>query len=175
MSVKEDPYNDRNAFYFGRELFFYGQNDRAAKELKRHLALPTARWAPERAASMRFIAKASPDEAEEYLLKAVNEAPGRREALVDLAKLYYKRSQWVNSRKYALDALAIKEKPLEYLCEAEAWGAAPHDYASIACYRLGLYDEALVHAQNAVDIDPVDPRLQANLEFCKEAVAKTLA
>jgi len=175
MSVKEDPYNDRNAFYFGRELFFYGQNDRAAKELKRHLALPTARWAPERAASMRFIAKASPDEAEEYLLKAVNEAPGRREALVDLAKLYYKRSQWVNSRKYALDALAIKEKPLEYLCEAEAWGAAPHDYASIACYRLGLYDEALVHAQNAVDIDPADPRLQANLEFCKEAVAKTLA
>lgn len=172
MSVKEDPYNDRNAFYFGRELYFYGQNERAAAELKRHLALPTARWAPERAASMRFIAKASPAEAEEYLLKAVKEAPGRREALVDLAKLYYQRQDWNNSLKYAEEALAIKEKPLEYLCEAEAWGEAPHDYASIACYRLGMFDKALKYANEAVAINPNDERLQKNVEFCKEMTSK---
>lgn len=171
MSVKEDPHNDRNAFYFGRELYFYGQNERAAAELKRHLSLPTARWAPERAASMRFIAKASPSEAEEYLLKAVKEAPGRREALVDLAKLYYQRQDWNNSLKYAEEALAIKEKPLEYLCEAEAWGEAPHDYASIACYRLGMFDKALKYAEEAVAINPNDERLQKNVQFCKEKVS----
>ena len=172
MSVKEDPYNDRNAFYFGRELYFYAQNERAAAELKRHLSLPTARWAPERAASMRFIAKASPAEAEEYLLKAVKEAPGRREALVDLAKLYYNRADWTNSLRYAEEALARKEKPLEYLCEAEAWSEAPYDYASIACYRLGLFDKALKYANKAVEINPNDERLQRNVEFCKEMAAQ---
>lgn len=121
---------------------------------------------------MRFIAKASPAEAEEYLLKAVKEAPGRREALVDLAKLYYQRQDWNSSLKYAEEALAIKEKPLEYLCEAEAWGEAPHDYASIACYRLGMFDKALKYANEAVAINPNDERLQKNVEFCKEMTSK---
>jgi len=170
LSVQEDPYNDRNAFYYGRELFFYGQNEAAAKELKRHLELPTAHWAPERAASMRFIAKSLPQEAEEWLRKAIVQAPGRREPWVDLAKMYYERQDWVNSLECAKEALAIIEKPLEYLCEAEAWGSAPHDYASIACYNLGMYEEAARHAQNAVDIDNTDERLKMNLAFCIQAV-----
>jgi glycosyltransferase involved in cell wall biosynthesis len=169
MSVKEDPYNDRNAFYFGRELYFYGQYERAARELKRHLALPNARWAPERAASMRFIAKCVPAEAEDWLKKAVAEAPGRREALVDLAKLYYQRADWENSLKYAEEALAIKEKPLEYLCEAEAWGEAPFDYASIACYRLGQFEKAISYAEQAIELNPSDERLHANLAFAVSA------
>jgi tetratricopeptide (TPR) repeat protein len=169
MSVKEDPYNDRNAFYFGRELYFYGQYEEAARELKRHLALPTARWAPERAASMRFVAKCLPEEAEDWLKKAVTEAPGRREALVDLAKLYYQRADWENSLRYAEEALAIKEKPLEYLCEAEAWGEAPYDYASIACYRLGLFEKAISYAEKAIELNPSDERLHANLAFAVSA------
>jgi tetratricopeptide (TPR) repeat protein len=166
LSVKEDPYNDRNAFYYGRELYFYGQYIEAAAELKRHLSLPTARWAPERAASMRFIAKALPAEAESWLRKAIDEAPGRREPWVDLAKLYYERKDWKNSLECAKEALAIKEKPLEYLCEAEAWGAAPHDYAAIAAYNLEMFKEAAEYAQEAYNLDPENERLRANLEFC---------
>jgi tetratricopeptide (TPR) repeat protein len=167
LSVKEDPYNDRNAFYYGRELYFYGHYIQAAAELKRHLDLPTAHWAPERAASMRFIAKSLPAEAEIWLRKAIDQAPGRREPWVDLAKVYYDRKDWANSLECAKEALAIKEKPLEYLCEAEAWGAAPHDYAAIAAYNLGIYEDAVVYAQAAVDIDSADTRLKSNLEFCK--------
>jgi len=172
MSVKEDPYNDRNAFYYGRELYFYGQNEAAANELKRHLSLPTATWAPERAASMRFIAKAAPHEAEGWLRKAIKEAPGRREPWVDLAKLYYLRQDWDNSLECAVQALAIKEKPLEYLCEAEAWGEAPYDYAAIACYRLGWYNEGIEYATKAIEINPLDERLKKNLEFCIEKLAE---
>jgi tetratricopeptide (TPR) repeat protein len=64
--------------------------------------------------------------------------------------------------------LLLKKSLLEYLCEAEAWGAAPHDYAAIACYNLGMYEDAASYAQAAVDIDPADERLQSNLKFCKE-------
>lgn len=172
MSVKEDPYNDRNAFYYGRELYFYGKNEEAAKELKRYLSIPTAVWAPERAAAMRFIGKCLPNEADIWFKKAVEQAPGRREALVDLAKYYYTRQEWENSLYYAKQALEIKEKPLEYLCEAEAWGAAPHDFASIACYRLGKYNEALDYAKAAFDIDPTDERLKENYNWCAKAVVE---
>lgn len=170
MSVKEDPYNDRNAFYYGRELYFYGRYAEAAVELKRHLNLPTATWAPERAASMRFIGKSLPAEAEIWFRKAIDQAPGRREPFIDLAKLYYERQDWTSCLQAAKDALAIKEKPLEYLCEAESWGYAPHDYASIAAYRLGFFDEALEYAKAAVEIEPENERLQSNLKFCEEAV-----
>jgi tetratricopeptide (TPR) repeat protein len=85
---------------------------------------------------------------------------------VDLAKLYYERNDWTNSLETAKEALAIVEKPLEYLCEAEAWGAAPYDYAAIACYNLGMYKEASEYAQQAYDLEPSNERLKNNLDFC---------
>jgi glycosyltransferase involved in cell wall biosynthesis len=169
LSVKEDPYNDRNAFYYGRELYFYGQYMEAAAELKRHLELPTAHWAPERAASMRFIGKSLPAEAEHWFRRAVSEAPGRREPFVDLAKLYYGRQEWRQCLDAAESALEIKEKPLEYLCEAESWGAAPWDYAAIAAYNLGEFSKAAEYARNAVEIEPDNERLRSNLVFCEQA------
>jgi glycosyltransferase involved in cell wall biosynthesis len=169
MSVQEDPYNDRNAFYYGRELYFYGRYSEAAEELKRHLSLPTAQWAPERAASMRFIGKSLPAESETWFRKAIDQAPGRREPFVDLAKLYYESQDWAKCLEAAESAILIEEKPLEYLCEAESWGAAPHDYAAIAAYRLGMFEKSYKHARNAFNIEPDNERLQKNLEFCEQA------
>lgn len=172
LSVEEDPYNDRNAFYYGRELYFYGKYQEAAVELKRHLALPTAQWAPERAASMRFIAKCLPAEAEIWLRKAIDQAPGRREPFVDLAKIYYSRQDWHSCLKAAESAIDIEEKPLEYLCEAEAWGYAPYDYASIAAYNLNQHNKAYTYAEMAYKIDPSDERLEKNLKICKELAGR---
>lgn len=167
MSVREDPHNDRNAFYYGRELYFYGRYTEAAQELKRHLELPTATWAPERAASMRFIGKSLPDEAEMWFRKAAKQAPGRREPLVDLVKLYYGAQEWEKCLQAAEEALAITEKPLEYLCEAESWGFAPWDYAAIAAYNVGQFDKAVKYAEKAVELNPQDERLQNNLKLCR--------
>lgn len=173
LSVKEDPHNDRNAFYYGRELYFYGRYMEAAQELKRHLELPTARWAPERAASMRFIGKSLPAESEIWFRKAIDQAPGRREPYVDLAKLYYERRDWENCLEAAEGALEIEEKPLEYLCEAEAWGEAPYDYASIAAYNLGMYAKALEYAKKASAISPEDERLKQNVAWCAAALSSS--
>lgn len=169
LSVKEDPYNDRNAFYYGRELYFYGRYMEAAQELKRHLSLPTAVWAPERAASMRFIGKSLPDEAENWFRAAIHEAPGRREPYLDLAKIYYDRQQWEQCLQAAEDCLAIKEKPLEYLCEADAWGSAPWDFAAISAYRTGDFQKALAYGQAALEIEPDNERYRTNLMFYQAA------
>ena len=48
-AVSEDPQDDRNAHYLGREYFFHQRYDDAINEFKRHLELPRANWLPERA------------------------------------------------------------------------------------------------------------------------------
>ena len=103
---------------------------------------------------------------ESWLLRAAAEAPDRREAWVELAQLYYHRNDWPSCYSAAKRALCIKEKPLEYICDAAAWGSIPNDLAAIAAFRLGMYQEAVDNAQAAVDIDPSDERLKKNLAFC---------
>lgn len=170
MAVDEDPYDDRNAFYYARELYFNGMNEEAAAEFKRHLSLPRAVWRPERAASYRYLSKCEPSNEETWLLKAVEESPDRREPLVELASLYYRTSQWDMCYSYASEALKIKQKPLDYLCEAFAWGEKPHDLLAIAAYRLGKFDEALTHGKIALEINPNDERLATNVGFYLEAI-----
>lgn len=169
QSVVEDPYDDRNAFYYARELFFYGEYEKATEEFKRHLKLPRATWKPERAASMRYISKMDDEfETSEWWLKqAIAEAPDRREAYVEMAKLCYENKLWSECLDAAERAIAITEKPLEYLCEEFAWGFAPYDYAAIAAYNLGFTDVALKYGMEAVDLNPTDERLQRNLMFYK--------
>lgn len=57
LSVQEDPEDDRNMHYLGREYMFRGQWEKAIATLKRHLSLPRATWRDERCASMRFLAR----------------------------------------------------------------------------------------------------------------------
>jgi glycosyltransferase involved in cell wall biosynthesis len=165
VAVKEQPDNDRQSFYLGREYFFHGMYDKAAAELKRHLSLPKAVWPPERAASMRYIAKCEPENTREWLEKAIAESPGRREPLVELAQYYYYREDWQNCYWACLDALHIEEKPLDYLCEEFAWNELPYDLGAISAHKLGFSKIAQSLGEKAVALNPNDERLANNLVF----------
>lgn len=173
MAVEEDPDDDRNAFYYARELFFYNQKEQAAAEFKRHLSLPRATWAPERAASMRYLAKIEHDKAVEWLEKAINQSPGRREPLVELAMHHYGHGNWQPCYDNATEALKVKEKPLDYLCEDFAWGALPWDLASIAAFRLGKVSEAIEYGEKASELDPENQRLKNNLIYYHAAAVSS--
>lgn len=168
MSVKEDPNDDRNSFYYARELFFYRMYDKAAEEFKRHLSLPSAKWAPERAQSMRYLAQCEPDNRLTWLIEASELCPDRREPYCDLAKYYYEKNMWSKCKEACDKTLSILEKPMDYLCEAEAWGWLPYDLKAIAEYNLGNYKEAFEAGQKAYSINP-DERLASNLAYYKKA------
>jgi glycosyltransferase involved in cell wall biosynthesis len=170
MAVDEDPEDDRNAFYYARELFYCGRNEEAIREFKRHLELPRAKWPPERAASMRYLGKIDTENSEHWFERAIQEAPGRREPHVDISQYYYEKQDWVKCLEHAGKALAITERPLEYLCEAAAWSWKPYDLAAISSYRLGKFREALKYGSLAVENSPLDERLKTNLGFYEEAV-----
>lgn len=167
MSIEEDPHDDRNAFYYARELFFYRRIAEAAEQFKRHLALPKATWAPERAAAMRYLAKCEPENREKWLVQAHLESPNRREALVELAQHLYSVESWASCLHFAQKALQIKEKPLDYLCEEFAWGALPWDLAAISAHYLGNKKAAVLYGAKALELSPNDARLKANLSFYK--------
>lgn len=169
LAVEEDPSNDRNAHYLAREYFNYGILDKAEVEFVRHLSLPSAKWGPERAQSCRYLYKITGDV--HWLFKAIDEAPGRREAFVDLSLYYYDKSDWDLCLKNAIAALKIKERPMEYLSEAFAWGSLPHDLAAVSAYNLGYFYEAKYHGEQAMRLSPNEDRLVNNYKFYEKAAA----
>ena len=167
LAVQEDPEDDRNAHYLAREYYFHNMYEKAEAEFKRHLSLPRATWAAERAQSYRYLYRITNNP--EYLHSAIREDAGRRESYVDLAFHHYEREEWMPCLAAAKGALAITEKPLTYLSEGYAWGELAHDLAAIAAYNLGLYREAQYHGMEAVKLAPYDDRLKRNLKSYEEA------
>lgn len=166
LARRESPTDDRTAFYYARELYYYGRHEEAIEEFQRYLSLPTATWAPERSAAMRYIAKMGHDSYRWYTM-ATLESPDRREPWTDLAQYLHDIRDWEGCLLAAHRALAILEKPLEYLCEADAWGSRPHDLASVALYHLGRIGESVEACERALEFEPGSERLRANYDFLR--------
>jgi len=152
-AAQEHPTDDRIAFYYARELFYKARNGEALLEFQRYLALPSATWQPERSAAYRMMAKCDPDNMEHW------------------AHFHYERQNWRGCYMAASTCLTIVNMPLEYLCESHAWGASPHDLAAISAHHLGLHKEAAQHGTNALNLEPDNERLKANLSFYADAIA----
>lgn len=169
--VEENPNNDRNTYYAARELFFHGRFEEATTLFKRHLTMPESVWPPERAWSMRYLAKMHPGEAEHWHMRACAEYPNGAEVWTDLAKYYYEKNYWIGMYHAAKRALECQLYKGLYLTEPDAYGWWPNDLAALAAYRLGFFKEALHHGQIAVALNPDDERLKNNLVWYKKALA----
>lgn len=177
LSVREEPGDDRNMHYLGREYMYWGRWDDCIRTLSAHLAMPTALWRDERAASMRYIAKAhwakgEPDQARDWYLRAITEAPHLREPYTDLALMLYQQEEWEGVLYFTACALSITARPRSYICEAAAWGSLPHDLRSVAFYHTGAYGEALVEIKKALELEPENRRLQENLKLIRQAAGE---
>lgn len=173
LAVQEDPQNDRNMHYLGREYMFYRKWDKCIETLQRHLQMPNARWADERSASMRYIARAyaakgEGDLARNWFLRAIAEAPHLREPYLDFARFLNEIGDSEGVAWLTAQALAIVERPKSYICEGDAWGYLPHDLRALACYHLAERNyaaEALQEGERAAELGPWVERLKTNLPF----------
>ena len=167
LAVREDPTNDRNMHYLGREYMFRGEYEKAIDTLRWHLALPGALWQDERCASMRFIARCCAalgqgEESERWRMRAAAEAPHLREPWLDWAKHAYAQEDWPAVLFCCTRALAIAERPRSYISEPESWGEMPHDLCCIANFRLGRIEAALQQARFAEQLAPQEERIRQN-------------
>lgn len=175
LSVEEDPLDDRNMHYLGREYMYYKKWDKCINILKKHLSLKSATWNLERSASMRYIARSylnldNEIEAEFWYKSAINEASEMREGYVELAMLYYNQGKWFDCLNYLLKALIIKNKPMVYVNEVFCWDSTIDDLMSICYYNLGLFDLALFHVDKAIELNNKDIRLMNNKELIVKAM-----
>ena len=170
LSVRERPNDDRNAHYLGREYMFHRRWDEAIAQLQRHLTLPTATWAAERSASMRFIsrcylAKGDQPEAMRWALRAVAEAPELRESWVQAEEAAYAGEDWPAAAFFGGKAVAVTKKSGCYINEERAWGAYPWDAMAYALYRLGDLEGAAAATERALELEPGNERLRDNMKF----------
>ena len=173
LAVKEDPNNDRNMHYLGREYMFYGRYNEAIDTLIKHLALKSATWKDERCASMRFIARCYKylnryEESKMWLKKAINEAPYLRDPYVEMALLEYEYKKWNSVKKYLLDALKIDKHPKTYINEPFSFDYTIYDLLSISYFYLNDIDNSLYWCHKAIEMAPDNDRLKNNLMIIQD-------
>lgn len=177
MSVEESPDDDRNMHYLGREYLFHGMYDKCIKTLKKHLEMPSALWLDERAASMRYIARAYKNKGDRYnasiwLYRAIAEAPYLREGWVESARLAYDEHNWPKAYHMIDEALKIKERPKSYINEAFCWDYSVYDLGAIAAYNLGMYEKSYSLAKTALSMQSDNQRLKDNLEIIEKKLSR---
>lgn len=178
LSVQEDPEDDRNMHYLGREYMYNGKWNQAITTLKKHLSLKKATWKDERAASMRFISRCYKNlnnypEARDYLNQAIKEAPYLRDAYVERALLEYEQSNYKEVEKYCLKALKITTHEKTYINEPFSWDHTIYDLLAISCYYQEKYNYAVYFSNLALQISPENERLNKNhqIYLAKEKVS----
>ena len=175
LSVKEDPEDDRNMHYLGREYMYYQKWNECIDTLIKHLNLKSATWKDERCASMRFIARSyinlkRYDEAKMWLDKAMKEAPYLRDPFMERAFLEYRLNNWNEVVNYCNKALDIKTHTKTYINESFSWDYSPYDLLSVAYFNKQQYDLSLFYVNKALDMDKDNERLKEN----KEIILKSL-
>ena len=161
LSVEEDPLDDRNMHYLGREYMYYKEWEKCIFTLKKHLSLESATWNLERSASMRYIARSyynlgKLEDSEFWYKRAIKEASYMREGYVELGVLYYNQGRWFDCVINLIKALTIVNKPMVYVNEVFSWDNTIDDILSICYYKLGIKDLALYHVNKAINYKSED-------------------
>jgi tetratricopeptide (TPR) repeat protein len=169
-SVREEPNDPRNCFYYARELGFHRKWTEAIEAYKKYLALPKSAWPHEVCYAMLVISRSYEElgnrsEALMWARRATAEAPHTREPWCALAMLAHHSARWAECFGATMSALAITNHEGFYTDDPASWGAQPHDLASIAAWHLGLHSIAVTQAEAAVELAPDDDRMKSNLEF----------
>jgi tetratricopeptide (TPR) repeat protein len=92
-----------------------------------------------------------------------------RETLYSLSKLYSALGNHESAYNAALDCINTLDRRDGFTFNPEAWGAGPHDILAISSYYLGKKDLALAAGKKALELDPENKRLLANLEWYEKA------
>ena len=168
--VIDNPYNERNALYYARELNFNRKWADCISAVEKYLSMPNANWSHERSYARRYQGK-SFQELQQYdnaitaFTKAHIEEPSIREPWVGLSEVYQLTKEWQKSLDAIETALRITDREYFYTADPEVWGAKPYDLGALASWNLGLKEKSIEYGQRAVELNPTDPRLKINLEW----------
>lgn len=175
-ALRDDPADPRLQFYLAQSYKDAGELERAIVAYEVRID-NTAGWDQERWVSRFQVARLLerlqrpvPVVADAYL-DAYQHCTWRAEPLVELARLERARERYGVALLYARRAVEIADPDGAGLfVEAEAYSWRGWDELAVSSYWCGLYAEGADAARRALAVRPDDPRLRANLEFCREGL-----
>jgi len=181
LAVEENPNDAQGTFWLGREYTFYGKHKEAIDTLKKYLNLDNAKGLEERAAAARLIGqsyKLTGDNlnALNWFYRAIGECNTSREPFKAIVEFGYEEQNWHLVYAMSQQALAIKFKSGSYLVDESCWGNYFDDMASISAYYLGLTENSLHHAKQALRYESnafETARLKNNLKMIEEKLEET--
>ena len=172
-AVKENPENDRDMYYLGREYMYNEEWNKSIDTLIKYLNLKSATWNEERGSSMRIISRCYInlkrfEEARMWLEKAIEETPNVREPYIELGFLYYNLKNYVEAISYLEKGVNIKEKSNNYINEEFAWSEMPYDVLSLCYYNINDKEKSILNIIKALEINPNNTRIKENKKLIEE-------
>lgn len=166
-AVKENPTDDRNMFYLGREYMYYKNDSKAITTLKKYLKLEGATWKDERSAAMRFIARCYSrkndfNKAIKWYDKSIKEAPYLRDSYVEKALVLYDGGKYNEIIYLCNMALDIEKNNKSYIPEEFSFDGTIEDLLSLCYYYKNNKELALYYIDKALVFKPNNERLKNN-------------
>jgi glycosyltransferase involved in cell wall biosynthesis/tetratricopeptide (TPR) repeat protein/precorrin-6B methylase 2 len=163
----QNEYNDRNAHYYARELYYRGWNKSAIEMFKKHIDNPG--WHTEQGQSYIFMGNCYErlgdiKAARQCYLLSIELEPNRREAYLSLAGVYYNKKQWLEAERWYRMAISIP-KSNYYANREENYGHFPLGQLAVCLFNLGKKEESLEFLKKALEIDPNNEIYKRNLTF----------
>lgn len=173
LAVKENPNNDRNMHYLGREYMFYQRYEDAIDTLKKHLDMKEATWKDERCASCRYICRCyrylkKYNESIDYGLLSIAEAPYLREPYLELAFTYYELKDYYRCAKYLELSLEIKNNVKTYINDPLCYNGTIEDLLGVCYFYLNDFEKSLRYSALALELNPNDERIKNNYKIILE-------
>ena len=156
LSVVNEPANDRNAHYFGRELLYKGRPLSAIKQLQAHVEMQ--KWPEERSQSQihigeAYMATGNVQAAIHAWVDAFDTCSSRREPLMKIADYYYERKSPHHVIAYAEAALRIPRGSF-YATFQPYYEHYPHELLYWAYWHLGDKEKAKHHFDQCLKMQP---------------------
>lgn len=165
LSVHEDPQNDRNWFYLGREYAMYGRTDDAVQTLTTYVDKFPQAWGQERSAAMRMLSVTSDQVLRgKWLERACSEYPDIRENWYQLAVYCMDEKLW-KMGVHVVNVGLQKTPSDSYMADGVANTYGLYDIGSICAYYHGDGIQARDWWQEAARLAPNDERIKVNGVF----------
>jgi tetratricopeptide (TPR) repeat protein len=148
-------------WYLAREMD-YADDPACVEEFQKYLAMPGGA-ANERAYARRVLARRDERGRARHMLGSMLESPLEPEAYVHVAELAWAKGDPVGTLYWARQALNCSDENRSHASDPAAYGEFPADVAYSAAYKLGLMEEALIHAKEAARRNPSSQRHADNV------------
>lgn len=169
-----EHYRDhRSCYYYGRELYYAGEYEKALVVLTQAEDLPGC-FDAQQIEVYRTMFYCSKDI--KYLHKALALNPTMREIYYDLAIEMRDRELYYAAVGYLEQLLEIEFSDNFILfSDPGVWSWKPYDLLAECFYHLNLIPLAFENSKLAVELNPDSPRLQENHVLYKSHLLKTVA